>query len=530
MSIINSLPETGLIKEVDTLFFEATNLMSGASTSAGITTLANNLGVDIPAAQAAVDKMTSALSVNGVDAAIAGTIPLIIPIIPSIGTKPVVAPIPAAATPVTSSPPMSATRTAERLETVFPRYAKNFTDKYDYKERGEIAYIKLLKGPSITNNRNPVDSSLDTTDFAELTGEGTGGYRKFLLTDSQVSYNEQMQIHKTFGDGEVTYFFGRQPMVFNFTGVLFDSLEQDWFTKFIYLYAEFLRGTQLAKNYELVSIVLPNISMKGYITGLSHSQNSTNDTLIPFNFQFLAKEVSPRRIPKDDIDVSKIAYAVISWTTEKNKPPTKIAKLINTGRKFGKSTTTFGVGGWKKDAKPSAAIEGFRPLKGIVDDISAKEKNKEISPITAAFKDQIFSPVYGILTSISKVIKTNTGDITKILSSVSSPTFDILKGIQVISEEAVSVISLVEGGLSDILAIPDRGMKELDRTLKSLKGAAGAITSLPENLSQIIQRTARGGRFSSKSAVLKSSKKPGKSKAAILTSGPLYTPRKAYTV
>ena len=117
------------------------------------------------------------------------------------------------------------------------------------------------------------------------------GYDRFLLTDFNVSYSEKTQIMTTFGDNEVVYYFGKNPVIINLSGVLVDSLTNDWFGNFINLYNNFLRGTQLARNFEMLQLVLPNMTIVGSILSLSHQQTSTRDTDIPFSMQFYAKQI-----------------------------------------------------------------------------------------------------------------------------------------------------------------------------------------------------------------------------------------------
>ena len=82
---------------------------------------------------------------------------------------------------------------------------------------------------------------------------------------------------------EVIYYFGRQPLIFNLTGVLIDSADNNWFVDWVKLYSEFFRGTQTAKNYELIKIVLPNMIITGTISAFSWQQDSSRDTDIPFS-------------------------------------------------------------------------------------------------------------------------------------------------------------------------------------------------------------------------------------------------------
>jgi hypothetical protein len=119
-------------------------------------------------------------------------------------------------------------------------------------------------------------------------------YQKFLLTDVQVSYNEKTQIVSTFGDSEVVYHFGKQPIMVSLSGIVFDSIQHDWFYSFVQMYAKYGRGTALANANQTAIIELPNMTLEGSILSLTHTQNSQRDTDVSFSIQFYAKKITPK--------------------------------------------------------------------------------------------------------------------------------------------------------------------------------------------------------------------------------------------
>ena len=440
-------------------------------------------------------------------------------IIPNKGTPP------STQVPVSSPDNYSSeapTYTQERLFAVLPRSAANLINPNQYKSsdaRGEIAYIKLISSKTLQDLQTRMKEDSLSEDVTSL-AQGSTGYRKFFLTDTSCSYNEQMQVHKTFGDGEVVYFFGKQPMVFNFSGILFDSIKEDWFTKFINLYSTFLRGTQLAQNNELVSLILPNMKLKGYIISLSHTQNSVNDSTLPFTFQFFVKELVPTKNPFYDTNLSSFKWKTVDWTAGKGgaRPTQTKATLLSNAK------TSWGVGGYQTPA--SGNLSGVFGTTGTNLLTSAQSIGSGID----AFSKQLFNPVYGIISSITQVVANVTGDTTKILTAITNPAFAILQGITNVARQATSLVSMIEGSAASILAIPSRGIKDFQTALNSLKGAAGAISNLPEDLSQMVQRTFNSGHFTAHSAILKSTGRKPPSQRAVLTSGPKYSPAKAYTL
>lgn len=123
---------------------------------------------------------------------------------------------------------------SERLFTARARYAQVNPDRPDA-TRGDFAYIKLLTSQKQyteylagTNNRQITYKDLigpdgALTSMADPKGDKTYGYDRFLLTGVRASLTEKVQVTEVFGDNEVLYFFGRQPMVFNLSGILIDS-------------------------------------------------------------------------------------------------------------------------------------------------------------------------------------------------------------------------------------------------------------------------------------------------------------------
>ena len=164
---------------------------------------------------------------------------------------------------------------SERLFTVRPRGAN--TENVGGGNRGTRAYVRLLTtdasgslnrqssyneglgGESLSASGGPLDAAIN--------GNNTyGGYANFFVTDVRCSLDEKLQIVETFGDGEVAYYFGRQPMFLTVSGFIFDSMDNSWFVEFLSMYGHVMRGTELARNYELIIIVLPNMYVVGSMT------------------------------------------------------------------------------------------------------------------------------------------------------------------------------------------------------------------------------------------------------------------------
>lgn len=180
----------------------------------------------------------------------------------------------------------------ERLFTVRPRYTVSESGE---PMRGEAATLRLvLSDPSINVEQLAQQMPYyEQKAFLKLMNpsDENGGYKDFLVTDMQYELAEKHQVFQTFGGGEAVYFYGRSPIALRLTGLVMDDLDNDQFARFAQLYMNHLRGTQMAKNYALIELNMPNATFFGSITALSFSQNSARDTDIMFSMGFLVKEV-----------------------------------------------------------------------------------------------------------------------------------------------------------------------------------------------------------------------------------------------
>lgn len=413
----------------------------------------------------------------------------------------------------------------KRLAIIRPRSARSLYEnrgKDGYtSDRGPITTMKLLPGPGYNPEDSVTGAKSDVKqDVKDLVA---GKFVNFFLTDYSFALNEKVQVVQTFGDNEVVYYFGRQPIMMSISGLLFDSLENDWFSKMMTLYAGVLRGTQLAKSFSLVEITFPNMVVRGTIAGISASQNSARDTDIPFQMQFIAKEMIPLPVP-----------AVKG--TEHNNVGTLVDFKANRQGVAGYTLGTGGLGGGFMDAanntigNVTSGMGGFAgsitgALGGIKD--AAGALTGTVSGVTGAlnaFRTNIFTPVFGIIASITKVVKSVTGTISSIISSFTNPVNQVLRDITSIAAQASGLALLVENSINSVISVPARMLTNLKNTLRSLKGAAGTISRVPENISETMKRLYGSGRIKRGAAILSSGKARQKSKAAVLSSGAPYTP------
>ncbi len=449
---------------------------------------------------------------------------------------------------------------SERLFTARPRYAPQAKDQDDvYTKstgtRGTHAYIKLLTSTA------QADSYVKTKGIREdaaLTGPGSivstmvhssssVGYDEFLITRVSCQMQEKLQVTEVFGDGEVAYYFGRQPLMFNISGVLIDSPDNTWFTNFLRTYASVMRGTQLAQNHELLRLVLPSMTLTGSISGMSWDQDSGNDVAIQFSFQFLAKRVDPtapvltnvtdadmqslidfgkasKMISQQKINDIKQQSAALEDVVK--NPNSTVADLGSALSKVGQ-----GAGGTDKDKKkeePNFLQQMNSDLQKWVKgqkkegDATSKSLFSSVTANLTGIRTQLFSPVYGILTSLIKLVKNTAGQVNNVFNSLFKPVQNILRDITNISKQAVRLVNQVNSSIRGIgrnLTRQIAGTQgEFNKAMKSVGKAAGAIATSPKTVLQSVQEMFSAGAIPAEAAFLRENRRASLSGAAVLRS------------
>ena len=118
---------------------------------------------------------------------------------------------------------------------------------------------------------------------------GGYGYIDFLLQQVQESYQEKIQIVDVLSDNYVSYCFGQNPPVFNYTGLLYNSLQDDWRAAFTVLYQEMLRATKLARQKQVVILSYDDVFVTGVLISMSQTLVAETQIAAAFNFSMLVK-------------------------------------------------------------------------------------------------------------------------------------------------------------------------------------------------------------------------------------------------
>lgn len=582
----------------------------------------------------------------------------------------------------------------ERLYSVRPRSSIVPIGVGGSGNRGSRANIKILStNPSRTKTR--ANTALSSSALNKLvTANNNSGFTDFLLTSCSVNYSEKVQITQTFGDSDVVYYFGQAPVVFNLGGILIDDVDNGWFAQFVDVYQNLIRGTQSAKNYEMVQIGLPHLILIGSVMTFAHQQEALRDTDISFSMSIHVKQVIPIPVSLPGAVASAAAgfinfksassFTSLSDIMQKKMDPSTISSTVagliqnpatttseitsffqgidfngvaskidtqafnsiqqqlsnvggsvsaqlqgispqslgitqqlqdqaaNFGANFGdiggkagdlvktaanggsvsisefsgefdllqsqggQLAASFVAGGGNADFTdlvgtmenagsqasdlfnsnlgglqntisdafgdglsamgivPSSTVPGIQSPSGsggptvFSGPVSTSSQLSNVSSLPGfgesttnllGFKSSLFSPIYGVLTSITKIVQNSTGSITGILSGFTSPVNSILRDIQGIAAQAIGVAKLIEASTNKITQQFLNTENLYNQTRVALSNAAGVISNIPETIAQSVQRLFVSGNLAGTSAILSGGGSNVGGKTSLLLSG-----------
>lgn len=423
--------------------------------------------------------------------------------------------------------------TKERAYINRPRSTSN-----DPTNRGQICYIKLLTSGD-QRSQYSSGNSTRTNDFTgkvkqELTdslkalssSSETVGYDSFFLTSVDAALEEKLQIVEVFGDNEVAYYFGRAPMIFNMGGTLIDSVDTGWFTQWVTTYGAAMRGTELARNFELLKIVLPNMTVIGSMVNFRWSQTSMSDVAIGFSFQFYVKSIIPTPVTAVNTAITNAAQS-INFTSMNGNSFASWKSIIE--GKFNSTPGGFldGLGDTSSSASKyldelnggiTSSVAGFLKGSDVMGGIFSK-----ITGGLASLRKSLFAPIYGVMNSLTRLVKNVFGSITSVFNALTAPIKNILGDISRIASMATSLINMTVSGLVGFGRGLSTGFgvyQSYLNAVKSIKLASGTIAAAPQNVASGMRQAFNYGFLPTTAAFLKANPKASLSATATLSARP----------
>jgi hypothetical protein len=120
---------------------------------------------------------------------------------------------------------------------------------------------------------------------------GGNGYIDFLLQQANHSLNEKYQVVETLSDNYVAFFFGQSAPIFQYSGSLMNTFQDDWAINMLRLYQSLGRGSQLARRGVLFYLRYDSIAVSGSLLNLNWSLTGDVEIVVPFSFNMLVRKI-----------------------------------------------------------------------------------------------------------------------------------------------------------------------------------------------------------------------------------------------
>jgi hypothetical protein len=123
-------------------------------------------------------------------------------------------------------------------------------------------------------------------------GSSGTGFLDFLLTGAQESFQERAQIVETLSDNYVAFYSGQSAPVFQYSGVVLNTYQDDQRVWMMRLYNEILRGTKLANRNLVAKLRYDSFIVAGYLESLNTTISGDQVDSGNFNFTLRVKRFS----------------------------------------------------------------------------------------------------------------------------------------------------------------------------------------------------------------------------------------------
>lgn len=161
--------------------------------------------------------------------------------------------------------------------------ARMFVQVKDYK-----AFVKSFDG----SRTQPLARVLGGQATEKTGTTGGAGYVDFLLQSVSQTLSEKVQVVEVLADDHVAYFFGQATPTFAFSGSLINTKQDDQAMNMLRLYRDIGRGSALASRNTLISVRYDGLIVSGTMLNLTWSLNAEMETVVPFSYNLLVKQIT----------------------------------------------------------------------------------------------------------------------------------------------------------------------------------------------------------------------------------------------
>jgi hypothetical protein len=200
------------------------------------------------------------------------------------------------------------------------------TPKYNDPQQGASSRIaRFFMDPNLVTQINSAFGSSAGSSGVQLSGTDAvlqqltnpnSGYFEFFLQSVDEVFSERYQIVETLGDNYAVFGLGKKPRIFNFSGALINSVENDWRVNFIYLFQKFISISQLAKFggtsiRNIITLKYDSVFVQGAVLDFRTGLRAENEMVCPFSFPMLITKFDPT-------DLTKLAAANFQTVQDQN--------------------------------------------------------------------------------------------------------------------------------------------------------------------------------------------------------------------
>jgi hypothetical protein len=110
-----------------------------------------------------------------------------------------------------------------------------------------------------------------------------GGFFDFIATSISISHREKTQVSPLFGDDYLVLYFGREPPTILISGILYNSVNAEWWDQFVLVYKNAMRGSKLGTFKK--GVYLSYYDYRVYFSVMSFDERITSElqTTVPFS-------------------------------------------------------------------------------------------------------------------------------------------------------------------------------------------------------------------------------------------------------
>jgi len=176
-----------------------------------------------------------------------------------------------------------------------PKYVRHRSNRHhEFEDTMARMFIKVA--PDLYDKFIASLDDVDTRRIAKvLAGDdvkkGGHGYIDFLLQNAVHAFSEKMQVSETLSDSYVAFFFGHSPPIFQYSGTLLNTYQDDWTMRMFRIFRDLARGTQMARRNLILRLKYDSMIVSGVMTQFQWSLSAGAEMSTPFSFNLLVKDI-----------------------------------------------------------------------------------------------------------------------------------------------------------------------------------------------------------------------------------------------